>query len=343
MTKRPCADCGGARLRPESLAVRVGGVSIADWVKQSVDRALETIRSLSLPPREASIAEPIKKELRARLEFLRDVGVGYLTLDRAASTLSGGEAQRIRLATQIGSRLTGVLYILDEPSIGLHPRDNRKLLDTLLKLRDLGQFGAGGRARSGDDGGGRPHRRLGAGRRAAGRLPRGAGLHRRDPRFVGFAHRPVPLEPARDRDTGGEAAGERRLARGRRRAAQQSEEDPRPLPARHLRLRDRRVGVGQEHARERHPLPRAGEEAPRRQGGARRPRSDSRTRSGGQGGRDRSVADRPDAALQPGHLHRRLHAHPGPLRPGSRGQGPRLHAGAVQLQRQGRPVRGVRG
>ena len=138
MTKRPCADCGGARLRPESLAVRVGGVSIADWVKQSVDRALETIRSLSLPPREASIAEPIKKELRARLEFLRDVGVGYLTLDRAASTLSGGEAQRIRLATQIGSRLTGVLYILDEPSIGLHPRDNRKLLDTLLKLRDLG-------------------------------------------------------------------------------------------------------------------------------------------------------------------------------------------------------------
>jgi excinuclease ABC subunit A len=103
-----------------------------------VDRALDAIGSLSLPPRESSIAEPIRKELRARLEFLSDVGVGYLTLDRAASTLSGGEAQRIRLATQIGSRLTGVLYILDEPSIGLHPRDNRKLLDTLLRLRDLG-------------------------------------------------------------------------------------------------------------------------------------------------------------------------------------------------------------
>ena len=138
MTKRPCAACGGARLRPESLAVRVGDVSIADWAGQSVDRALETIGDLSLKPREASIAEPIQKELRARMEFLRDVGVGYLTLDRAASTLSGGEAQRIRLATQIGSRLTGVLYILDEPSIGLHPRDNRKLLDTLIKLRDLG-------------------------------------------------------------------------------------------------------------------------------------------------------------------------------------------------------------
>ncbi|HET9252793.1 MAG TPA: excinuclease ABC subunit UvrA [Candidatus Eisenbacteria bacterium] len=138
MSKKPCPTCGGARLRPESLAVRVSGESIADWVGRSADRAYETVRRLSLPPRETSIAEPIVKELKARLEFLLDVGVGYLTLDRAASTLSGGEAQRIRLATQIGSRLTGVLYILDEPSIGLHPRDNRKLLDTLIRLRDLG-------------------------------------------------------------------------------------------------------------------------------------------------------------------------------------------------------------
>ena len=138
MTKKPCPTCGGARLRQESLAVRVSGESIADWVTRSADRAYETVRRLSLSPREATIAEPITKELKARLEFLLDVGVGYLTLDRAASTLSGGEAQRIRLATQIGSRLTGVLYILDEPSIGLHPRDNRKLLDTLIRLRDLG-------------------------------------------------------------------------------------------------------------------------------------------------------------------------------------------------------------
>jgi excinuclease ABC subunit A len=138
MAKKPCPACGGARLRPESLAVEIGGDSIAAWVGRSVEAALGALERLSLGPREASIAGPIVKELRARLEFLLNVGVGYLTLDRAASTLSGGEAQRIRLATQIGSRLTGVLYILDEPSIGLHPRDNRKLLDTLLTLRNLG-------------------------------------------------------------------------------------------------------------------------------------------------------------------------------------------------------------
>jgi excinuclease ABC subunit A len=140
MSKRPCPECGGARLRPESLAVRVGRRSIADWAALSVTEALPAADSLetSLSPREGSIAAPILKELRQRLRFLEDVGVGYLTLDRPAQTLAGGEAQRIRLATQIGSRLTGVLYILDEPSIGLHPRDNRKLLRTLLELRDLG-------------------------------------------------------------------------------------------------------------------------------------------------------------------------------------------------------------
>ncbi|HEX7076971.1 MAG TPA: excinuclease ABC subunit UvrA [Candidatus Eisenbacteria bacterium] len=138
MVKRPCADCGGARLRPEALAVRVAGLSIAEWTGQAVSRAKETLGAMTLSPRDAGIAAPVLKELRQRLEFLDDVGVGYLTLDRATGTLSGGEAQRIRLATQIGSRLTGVLYILDEPSIGLHPRDNRKLLDTLVALRDLG-------------------------------------------------------------------------------------------------------------------------------------------------------------------------------------------------------------
>jgi excinuclease ABC subunit A len=138
MSRKPCPACHGARLRPESLAVKVAGASIAEWTARAVDRALVSLRGLALGPREASIAEPIVKELRQRLEFLEDVGVGYLTLDRAASTLAGGEAQRIRLATQIGSRLTGVLYILDEPSIGLHPRDNQKLLRTLLALRDLG-------------------------------------------------------------------------------------------------------------------------------------------------------------------------------------------------------------
>ena len=138
MSKKPCPGCGGARLKPESLAVRIADRSIADWTRLSVSRALGFVGGLALGTRESVIAAPILKELRQRLEFLEDVGVGYLTLDRAAATLAGGEAQRIRLATQIGSRLTGVLYILDEPSVGLHPRDNRKLLRTLIALRDLG-------------------------------------------------------------------------------------------------------------------------------------------------------------------------------------------------------------
>ncbi|HXL15062.1 MAG TPA: excinuclease ABC subunit UvrA [Methylomirabilota bacterium] len=138
MSKKPCPACGGARLKPESLAVRVADRSIADWARMSVSRALAFLGGLTLGSRDSIIAAHIVKELRQRLQFLEDVGVGYLTLDRAASTLAGGEAQRIRLATQIGSRLTGVLYILDEPSVGLHPRDNRKLLNTLLALRDLG-------------------------------------------------------------------------------------------------------------------------------------------------------------------------------------------------------------
>jgi excinuclease ABC subunit A len=138
MSKKPCPACGGARLKPEALAVQVADRSIAEWAGLSVTRALKFVGGITLGPRDSIIAAPVMKELRQRLQFLEDVGVGYLTLDRAASTLAGGEAQRIRLATQIGSRLTGVLYILDEPSVGLHPRDNKKLLRTLIALRDLG-------------------------------------------------------------------------------------------------------------------------------------------------------------------------------------------------------------
>jgi excinuclease ABC subunit A len=138
MSTQPCAACAGARLRPESLAVRVGGKNIAEHVGLAVGDAVRWYASLDLPPRERAVAAPILKEIRERLGFLENVGLGYLTLDREATTLSGGESQRIRLATQIGSRLTGVLYILDEPSIGLHQRDNRRLLDTLEAMRDLG-------------------------------------------------------------------------------------------------------------------------------------------------------------------------------------------------------------
>jgi excinuclease ABC subunit A len=138
MRPTPCPDCGGARLRPESLAVRIGDRHIGEWAALSVEAAAGQLASLRFDGVRDAIAEPILKELRGRLGFLLDVGLGYLTLDRAASTLAGGEAQRIRLATQIGSQLTGVLYILDEPSIGLHSRDQRRLLDTLGRLRDLG-------------------------------------------------------------------------------------------------------------------------------------------------------------------------------------------------------------
>jgi excinuclease ABC subunit A len=138
MRQVPCRACHGARLKPETLAVTVSGKNIWELTRLSIKDTLEFIGSMELSEREHLIAERLLKEIRSRLGFLVDVGLDYLTLERASGTLAGGEAQRIRLATQIGSALTGVLYVLDEPSIGLHQRDNRRLIDTLLRLRDLG-------------------------------------------------------------------------------------------------------------------------------------------------------------------------------------------------------------
>jgi excinuclease ABC subunit A len=135
---RPCPTCRGQRLKQQSLSVKVKGRTIADYVNLPIAEALDVFDNMELTDREAIIAERILKEIQERVRFLYDVGVGYLTLGRSAATLSGGEGQRIRLATQIGANLTGVLYVLDEPSIGLHQRDNRKLLATLARLRDLG-------------------------------------------------------------------------------------------------------------------------------------------------------------------------------------------------------------
>ncbi|GAB4365880.1 MAG: excinuclease ABC subunit UvrA [Elainellaceae cyanobacterium] len=133
-----CEVCGGDRLKPEALAVRIGQYAIKDLTSASIRDCLERVHDLRLTPRQAQIGDLVLREIKARLQFLLDVGLDYLTLDRTAMTLSGGEAQRIRLATQIGAGLTGVLYVLDEPSIGLHQRDNDRLLHTLIKLRDLG-------------------------------------------------------------------------------------------------------------------------------------------------------------------------------------------------------------
>src|ERR671918_2667114 len=138
MSSRPCPACKGARLKPEVLAVTVGGLNVHQFTQLSVTRALLFLDQLDLTPTEQLIGHRIVKEIRERLTFLDNVGVGYLQLDRGSATLSGGEAQRLRLATQIGSQLVGVLYILDEPSIGLHQRDNGKLIATLERLRDLG-------------------------------------------------------------------------------------------------------------------------------------------------------------------------------------------------------------
>ena len=133
-----CPACEGKRLQPESLAVKVGGFGIADYVALPIEDATGKFNKIKLSEREEKIAGLVLKEIRERLQFLNAVGLGYLTMDRGSATLSGGEGQRIRLATQIGSQLRGVLYVLDEPSIGLHPRDNQKLLETLQELRDLG-------------------------------------------------------------------------------------------------------------------------------------------------------------------------------------------------------------
>ena len=138
LSPRECPDCHGKRLKPVSLAVKVAGLSIADFCALSVSAARKSIAELKLPPEKTAVAAEVLREISGRLKFLEDVGLDYLTLDRASGTLSGGEAQRIRLATQLGCGLSGVLYILDEPSIGLHQRDNGKLLATLKELRDLG-------------------------------------------------------------------------------------------------------------------------------------------------------------------------------------------------------------
>src|SRR5574344_1742832 len=138
MAHRECTTCHGKRLRPEALCVTIGGKNIWDLCQLSIVDSVAFFDKLERTETEQKIGAQILKEIRARLNFLKNVGLDYLTLERSAGTLSGGEAQRIRLATQIGSGLTGVMYILDEPSIGLHQRDNQRLIDTLTYLRDLG-------------------------------------------------------------------------------------------------------------------------------------------------------------------------------------------------------------
>lgn len=140
MTELPCEVCGGKRLNEKALAVKVNGKNLAEASDLSIKDGLAFFKAVDLSEQEAAIAKPILKEVCDRLNFLVSVGLDYLTLSRSAGTLSGGEAQRIRLATQIGSNLSGVMYVLDEPSIGLHQRDNDRLIASLKRMRDLGNF-----------------------------------------------------------------------------------------------------------------------------------------------------------------------------------------------------------
>ena len=218
MSECPCPACGGKRLRRESLAVTVGGLSISDYCEKSVVDALDFVDKLTLTEQQMRIGERILKEIKNRLGFLRSVGLEYLTLSRASATLSGGEAQRIRLATQIGSSLMGVLYILDEPSIGLHQRDNDKLLATLEAAARPWQHAHRRRARRGHDArGGLPHRhrpRRGRARRPGRGLRHAAGGHGKP----GFPDRPVFERKEKDRSAEDAPHGQRQFPHRARRA-----------------------------------------------------------------------------------------------------------------------------
>ena len=287
---RPCPACHGERLKPQSLAVKVKGRTISEYVNLPISEAYDVFNELDLSERENLIAGRVLKEIQDRLRFLYDVGVGYLTLGRSATTLSGGEGQRIRLATQIGANLTGVLYVLDEPSIGLHQRDNRALLGTLHHLRDLGNtiivvehdeetirvadylidLGPG----AGEHGGkvifqGTPEELLDRGRGAEGQ--RG--------KRTRVADRAVPARREDDRDARRTARARQERARHPRRARKQPEEHRRAHSARRARRGHRRQRIGQVHARQRHPLSIARARAVSRGRRARRARSPSRASS----------------------------------------------------------------
>ncbi len=318
---RPCPDCHGERLKRESLSVKVKGRTISDYVDLPIAEALRAFDTLQLTDREALIAERILREIQERLRFLHDVGVGYLTLGRSAATLSGGEGQRIRLATQIGANLTGVLYVLDEPSIGLHQRDNRKLLATLARLRDLGNTVIvvehdEETIRTADyviDLG------PGAGEHGGHVIFQGTPAELMDRRRSASSTGAVPDRRAVDRRCRRRAA-RRSRARSSIRGARENNLkniDVR-IPLGAVRDRHRRQRLRQVHARQRHPVQVA--RARRSTGPATSPArtTGSTASSYRQGDRDRSVAHRAHAPLEPRHLHRAVHVHPRSVRDDAR-------------------------
>ena len=311
----------------------------------SVKRAGEWFTELpkQLNAKQNEIAVRVLKEIRDRLKFLVDVGLEYLTLARGSGTLSGGESQRIRLASQIGSGLTGVLYVLDEPSIGLHQRDNARLLETLKRLRDLGNTVIV--VEHDEDAIRTADHVLDIGP--------GAGIHGGEiiaqgqvDDLIGNAeldHRQISLRRAGGADPRAAAEEHAPRAQGRQRARQQPEERHRRNPARPVHLRHRRLRRRQVDAADRHALQGDGAQDQRRQRSPRPARPHRGPRAPRQDHRHRPVADRPHAALQPRDLHRRLHADPRVVRRPAGGEGARLRARPLLVQRQGRPLRGLPG
>jgi excinuclease ABC subunit A len=338
MNIRPCPVCQGARLRKESLFVKVGGLNIHEVTEKSIRQALDFFARLELNPREREIARRILKEISERLGFLLNVGLDYLTLSRSSATLSGGESERIRLATQIGSGLVGVLYILDEPSIGLHQRDNARLFATLKRLRDLGNTILVVEHDDGNHSGGR----LRPGPRPRGRGPRGRACLPGDsagPAPIGsLPHREVSFRQAEDSRAGATKEEPGEIFDPDRSRGEQPEGHNRKNPPGPAYLRDRSFRVGEKYPGHRYALPGPGAENLPLQGETRQGPGNPGAFGNRQGNRDRSIPHRADAPLQPGHLHRSLHPHPGSLCPAPRVPGPRVSCRPVQLQRQGRPV-----
>ena len=350
MSERTCPACGGARLNARARSVRIAGKAIWQITALSVKEALGRFASLeerlvrNSADKERLVLEKTQKEIHHKLRFLDEVGLGYLTLDRRANSLSGGEAQRVRLAAQLGSNLRGVCYILDEPTIGLHTRDNHRLLATLRRAGGGGQYGSGGGARRGHHPGGRrawwtwdPAPACAAG---------GWWPWARRTRWCGqpgLGHRRVPghLPPA---VVAGADAQERRLADGDRRPGEQPQEpEGAPAPG-HVDLRHRRVRLGQEHAGEGSAFQGAQGEAGAKRGDG---RANTRTWPAGKlierargGGPDPHRQD--PAPPYPASYVGVPGRDPPHLRAASRGAHARLHAEPVLLQRERGPLRRVR-
>ena len=340
MSVRPCPDCKGARLRPESRAVTVAGKPIHEFTALSAGRALEWVEALELSDQDRAIARLILREILERLRFLENVGVGYLSMERASATLSGGEAQRIRLATQIGSSLVGVLYILDEPSIGLHQRDNERLIATLERLRDLGNTVL---VVEHDEGT----------MRAADHLidmGPAAGEHGGHVVAAGTADEVMRVKESL---TGQFLARTRTIDVPATRRKPSGYVEIEGATQHNLRKVDVKVplgvfccvtgvsGSGKSQPRQRGPLQGGLQPAAPVADAPGRPQARARDRAAGQDHLGRPVADRAHAALQPGDLHRAVRPDPRAVLQDAGGAGARLQAGALLVQRQGRALRGV--